>query len=157
VNQFSSCLGQLHHDSYSKTTIVRAFVKVMFIFIAVIFIKGFLLMEDTTPFGILLLHELIVHGALFPTDLFLLAIEGEEKYFFWLLLLVLRWRGRWLRVLNCYGGGASDGRGRHHYWPGGVRASVHDCSLKVQEIGETKILILWLFCSCLFSFNLCST
>jgi len=133
----------------AKPSIVRAFVRVMFIFIAVIFIKGLLLMEDTTPFGTLLLHELIVHGALFPTDLFLPAIEGEEKYFFWLLLLVLRWRDRWLRVLNCYGGGASDGRGRHHYWPGGVRVSVHDCSLKVQEIGETKIL-----CGC--SVSVCS-
>jgi len=82
-------------------------------------------MEDTALFGTLLLHELIVYGALFPTNLFLLAIEGEEKYFR-LLLFVLRWRGWWLRVLNCYGGGGSNGR--RGYWPGGGRASVHDCS-----------------------------
>lgn len=58
----------------AKPTTVRAFVRGMFIFIAVIFIKGLLFMEDTALLGTLLLQKLIVYSALFPTNLFLLAI-----------------------------------------------------------------------------------
>ena len=73
----------------AKPTIVRVFIRVMFIFITIIFIKGLLFMEDTALLGTLLLHELVVYSALFPRDLLLLAIEGEEEDF-WLLLFLLR-------------------------------------------------------------------
>ena len=73
----------------AKPTIVRVFIRVMFIFITIIFIKGLLFMEDTALLGTLFLHELVVYSALFPRDLLLLAIEGEEEDF-WLLLFLLR-------------------------------------------------------------------
>lgn len=73
------------------TMIMGMMIRVMryVILITIIFIKGLLFMEDTALLGTLLLHELIVYGALFPRDLLLLAIEGEVKDF-WLLLLMLR-------------------------------------------------------------------
>lgn len=125
----------------AKPTIVRVFIRVMFILITIIFVKGLLFMEDTALLGTLFLHELVVYSALFPRNLLLLAIEWEEEDF-WLLLFLLGWRGWWLRVQNCYGGGGggSDRRGRQCHWPGGVRASVHGCSLTVQRDWRHKYI-----------------
>lgn len=66
------------------------FVRVVWyiIFIAIIFIKRFFFMKDTTLLGTLFLHELVVHSTVFPRDLLLLAIEREKKDFRLLLFLL---------------------------------------------------------------------
>ncbi|KAF7836434.1 hypothetical protein G2W53_011293 [Senna tora] len=114
------------------------------IFVAIIFVKGLLLVKDTALLGALLLHELVVYGALFPGDFLLLAIEGKEKNF-WVLLLLLLWLilrgrgGRWIRALNGYGGGGGGGGGggrrRYNYRPRGAQGSGHGCSIKGISMG----------------------
>ncbi|KAL9313944.1 hypothetical protein ACSQ67_019396 [Phaseolus vulgaris] len=67
----------------AKPTTVRAFVRGMFIFIAVIFIKGLLFMEDTALLGTLLLQKLIVYkvdGSEFSIVMVVVAVmEGEDN------------------------------------------------------------------------------
>lgn len=79
---------------FTVTVIMGMFIRAVWyiIFITIIFIKGLLFMKDTALLGTLFLHELIVHSAVFPRDLLLLAIEGEKKDFR-LLLFLLRRRG----------------------------------------------------------------
>ena len=97
-------------------------------------------MKEAALLGFLLLHELIVYRALFPCDL-ILAIEGKEKDF-WFLLFMLRWRGWWIRVSNGYGGG-SDRRGRQGYWPAGAWASIHGSQNRTRfvQFKRTKMQI----------------
>ena len=73
---------------------------IVLIAVAVVFVEGLLLVEDAALLGALPLHELVVHGALLPRHLLLLAFELEDQGFpLLLLLLLLGLRGR-----RCDGG-----------------------------------------------------
>ena len=65
------------------TIIIMMMMMVMVVVVvvaAVVFVEGFLFVEDATFFGGFLVEKLVVDGAFFPGDFLLLAIEGKEEH-----------------------------------------------------------------------------
>ncbi|POO00180.1 hypothetical protein TorRG33x02_039580, partial [Trema orientale] len=55
-----------------------AMVVIFTFFIAVVLVKGLLLVKDAALFGTLLLHKLVVHSPLFPRYLLLLPVKPHR-------------------------------------------------------------------------------
>lgn len=77
---------------------------VVILIIAVVFVEGFLLVEDATLFGALLLHELVVHRPLLPCHLLLLLPIQPQNQSFRLRWWRCRCRCRCLGILKGDGG-----------------------------------------------------
>lgn len=75
------------------TTAVVIVLGVVVVFVTVIFVEGLLFMEDAALLRALLLHELVVHGALFPSHLLLLGVQAEDQGFRLLMPLSMGLRG----------------------------------------------------------------